>query len=347
MTSTEIVNTTRFKKHQVSFTWKIENWSVVSRMQKEFYSKKFLLREIDLLCYFFFHFNAYKKTSNRLNAQNCYLVGLCTVTRKTLLEPIKVIKCSIVKDENAVYTFSIYDDPSIYVNDQSVKSLMSLASQIPNGVVNDSVSILIKIEYCDSNNYSELEISEGFDFKQNVSIFKNYHNLYEKQELCDVTFVIKDDQIKAHTFVLALASSYFHSMFTQDTEENKNRVVNFSDDPDITLEVFQGVLEFIYNIKNISELRDIIYELVIIADKFDMKDLQKSCEEYLAGNIDKNNAAKILILSHKHNCKFLKQKALAFVRIDSSVITHSVEFSEICKDENLMSEILRNKNTNQ
>lgn len=181
--------------------------------------------------------------------------------------------------------------------------------------------------------------------KETCSIYKDSHILFEKQELCDVTFVINDNKIKAHTFVLALASTYFHAMFTQDTKESKDRVVNFSNDPDINSEVFSGFLDFIYNIKNFSELGEVALELLILADKFDVKVLQKHCEQYLSEVIDKNNISKILILSNKCNSKFLKDRAIAFAKTDLSVLTNSVEFSELLKDKNLMSELLCNNVT--
>lgn len=352
MTSTQISSSTKFKKYQLSYTWNIENWSVISSpvqstSQKEFQSKRFFLKEIDLPCHFFFHCDSKTRTAGKTSG---YLIGLCAEKYNPLYKLVQVVKCSVIKDDKPIVDFNVYGNPSTYaVCDKYMISLMGVAHSNVNAEItaNDCLSILIEIVYYDYHHTSDLSVAEDSEIEQSDSILKNYHTFYEKQELCDVTFVINDNKIKAHTFVLALASTYFHAMFIQDTKENKDRLVNFSDDPDINSEVFRGFLDFIYNIKKISELKRIALELLILADKFDVKVLQKSCEQYLAKIIDKSNVAKILYLSSKHNCTFLKQRALVVAKSDLTVVTNSVEFSDIHQDKNLITELLLVENNQE
>lgn len=341
--STLISHTTRFEKKIVTFKWDIVNWNDLLMLKKGFRSKTFLLKEISLPCYVVFHFDVEKKFSRKLKMEDeIYVIQLCTDTYKSPLHPVNVFECSIKTNSSPEVSFNKVSDTNNYVYDKCTISLMYTRSCKLHYEGDYGLTILLKIAYGNLNHTSSSSTVDGSIemIKQNSSVLTDYHTLYEKQELCDVTFIINESKIKAHKFVLALTSSYFHSMFTQDTKESREHTVNFSDDPDINFEILQGFLEFIYNIKTISELKKINLELLVLADKFDVKELKSHCEQFLAGEIDENNAAKFLIVSEKHNSDFLKNKVIAYAKCDMSVLTKSPEFTELCKNENLMSELL-------
>ncbi len=62
--------------------------------------------------------------------------------------------------------------------------------------------------------------------------------------MCDITLEAQGRQIHAHKAMLALASPYFHVMFTSDFKEKNEKVITLHD---VTYEGLAGVIDLIYD----------------------------------------------------------------------------------------------------
>ena len=128
--------------------------------------------------------------------------------------------------------------------------------------------------------------------------FSNLERFLEDQAMCDVTFLIDGQELRAHKIILAIRSPAFLAMFSHGFSEHKNNMARISD---IRPEVFKALLRYIYNAE-IHNMSEIASELLVAADKYLLEDLKLKCERFLIANITVEKANDLLQIAKKHNC---------------------------------------------
>ncbi|XP_065204072.1 speckle-type POZ protein-like [Planococcus citri] len=130
------------------------------------------------------------------------------------------------------------------------------------------------------------------------------------EDFSDVTISVKGKNYPAHKLILAARSSVFKAMFRNDMQESqKNRIVI----NDIEEETFEEMLHYIYTGK-VKNLEESAFELLSVADKYDLKELKNACEGILLSKLSADNVGKILVLADMHNAEELKANALRFIK---------------------------------
>lgn len=81
---------------------------------------------------------------------------------------------------------------------------------------------------------------------------------------------------------------------------------------DFQAEVVKGMLEYLYTGETES-MPQRAPDLLRIADKYDLPDLKKDCEETICDNLTVENAAEMLNLAHLHQAQILKKCVLDFI----------------------------------
>lgn len=117
----------------------------------------------------------------------------------------------------------------------------------------------------------------------NVISKKIMEKFYLDKETADIRFVFevkdpKDDkpiEIVAHKNVLAKGSKVFRSMFNDSVKEEKEVQI-----ADVTPDGFRHFLQFFY-LDVIEPTMDSIYEVMFLADKYDVKECLIFCEGFL------------------------------------------------------------------
>jgi hypothetical protein len=113
--------------------------------------------------------------------------------------------------------------------------------------VNKSAGAVFQEQYPDGNcNFQILIESAGDDHETRGLKFiqNNLSKLLEKESLADIQFVFKDDQVPAHSAIIAASSPVFAAMFEAGTfQEGQTRTVNIED---IDIRVFRKLLQFLY-----------------------------------------------------------------------------------------------------
>lgn len=139
--------------------------------------------------------------------------------------------------------------------------------------------------------------------------FNIFEQFLENQQICDVTFIIGNQELKAHKIILAARNPVFLAMFSHEYSETKNNIVTILD---IRYEIFKALLQYIYNseIKNIHEIAG---ELLIAADKYLMNDLKLKCEKILINDMIKEKAINLLSIAIQCKCKNLEACCRFFI----------------------------------
>lgn len=108
----------------------------------------------------------------------------------------------------------------------------------------------------DSDQYSPYETSDSSDAEIDLDIShmtcsSHHGNLVSSLQLlrsedsfCDVTIKCRNFEMKAHKIVLASATDYFKAMFSNETKEAKNGIVDFSE---MSPEIAKQCIQFIYS----------------------------------------------------------------------------------------------------
>lgn len=213
-----------------------------------------------------------------------------------------------------------------------------------DNLINDSLTLLCEIEDVQEFCNSEVERTATYDNRRTNDILESFRMFYERNQFCDVTFIVVDERFHAHTLVLSAQSPVFIAIFNdrkkQQEADCKELTIDLSSDEDITADVFRAFLRFVYDYKEIQCTPEITFDLLVVADKYDVNDLVDTCERQLCTMVTLKNIVYTLLFANKYRCKKLKKEALLFAKSNMSEIKSTPEFSDLCKDAGLMSDLI-------
>lgn len=118
---------------------------------------------------------------------------------------------------------------------------------------------------------------------------------------------------QAYKIVLAARSTVFDQIFSNTEDINKVEI------NDIREDIFEQLLEYIYT-GELKKFNDLPEELIIAADKYQIKDLKDICQQKLISLISFENCDDLLKLSFNNLLNQLKEKIISLIKgIDESV----------------------------
>ena len=122
-------------------------------------------------------------------------------------------------------------------------------------------------------------------------------SILETEFMADVHFIVKGEKIASHMCILASSSPVFAAMFDGNFKESLTKAVEIED---IDAVVMKKMLHFIYTGTTSDLQPDLIEQLFVAADKFNVEPLKKHCEESLRNNLNIDNVVRCLVLAHLH-----------------------------------------------
>ncbi|XP_046986901.1 protein roadkill-like [Schistocerca americana] len=155
--------------------------------------------------------------------------------------------------------------------------------------------------------------SEGGSFTSNRGA------LLEPDEGADVTLVVGDCELPAHSRVLAARSPVFAAMLRNDMREARSRRIEVAD---VREAVLRQLLLFVYT-DTAPELPSVAAELLAAADKYDLPALRERCEQQVARDLSVENAAAAAGLAVLHRCAALRGAAVQFIARHPEVLATS------------------------
>jgi speckle-type POZ protein len=118
-------------------------------------------------------------------------------------------------------------------------------------------------------------------------------------------------RIPAHKLILAARSPVLRAMLSSGMKES------CADEMEITgyaVEVVRAFVRFLYTDScDFSDLDKHSWQLLAMADKYNVPALRCVCETYLASVLDDSNALRTLVDAHSHGAKEIKQKAIQYI----------------------------------
>ena len=143
----------------------------------------------------------------------------------------------------------------------------------------------------------------------------------ENEDLKDVSLLVgpegSREEIRANKLMLMARSPVFARMFQSNmVEKNTNTIEIVDIDPD----VFKVVLAYVYTGKIKEEVIGCLYhikQVLVAADKYEMKRLAALCENLLVNHLTEENAASLLAFASKYCDDAMKQVVISYIVSDN------------------------------
>ena len=129
-----------------------------------------------------------------------------------------------------------------------------------------------------------------------------------------------NDRIPVHRFILQARSPVFRAMLSSGMVESSSSQIIITDfDHDVVKEF----VRFLYvDICDVAALVRHGKALLAIAHKYEVEGLLQACENQLVGELSVDSAVDMLRLGDKYGAVQLKERALQYIKINFSAITH-------------------------
>ena len=151
--------------------------------------------------------------------------------------------------------------------------------------------------------------------------------LYKTKKFSDVTFILKDKEIKAHKCVLATCSPVFEAMFSRDMQEKRTNQATIDD---IEENIFTEMIHFVYTGK--VENRNVsAADLLSVAEMYDLKHLKNFSQQEMMKNISVETAGKYFVLADMHTSYLLKLKVIEFIGRNSAAVVKTDGWKQLVK----------------
>jgi len=155
----------------------------------------------------------------------------------------------------------------------------------------------------------------------------------------DFTIICGGKHFKCHRNILASMSTTFKTMLTNDSfVESKELVVEIFDS---TPKIVEAMLYFINNGIIPANIHAIAFDLIHLAQKYDLQDLLKACERSLANNMTVENVIDTLITLDLYvPTSEFRQKIIEFIKSNGKEVIKVKDWTKFVQNyPNLVTEV--------
>eukprot|EP00794_Sanderia_malayensis_P004620 gene4620-5227_t len=186
---------------------------------------------------------------------------------------------------------------------------------------------------------AEAEIFSYTNSYHQNTVMDSMKELYESQNLCDVTLVAEEQEVKAHRAVLASCSPYFFTMFTGKLKEARQEVVQMQN---ITYLALCKIVTYCYTC-SVEIAEENLFELLTAADMLQFTAIKESTCAFLSNKLTPANCIELSIFADMHSChmlkdfsnKFAKENFRAVIRTDAFLETGYDQVQELLSSDSL------------
>ncbi|XP_047341014.1 BTB/POZ domain-containing protein At4g08455 isoform X2 [Impatiens glandulifera] len=164
------------------------------------------------------------------------------------------------------------------------------------------------------------------------------HLYPERSSFCftDVVLVAASEvypiPIYAHKAVLVSRSPVFRAMLKNEMAESLSGTIKISDVSHNVLEVF---VNYLYT-ANAELDEQMACDLLIMAEKYEVKHMKDSCENFILSRLNWDNSLSSLVFAHQHNAKGLFDAALLVIVDNIDKLNKKDEYMELVEKEPML-----------
>jgi speckle-type POZ protein len=158
-----------------------------------------------------------------------------------------------------------------------------------------------------SNNNQLLSFDNG-----ERQVLTHLSKLLDTQSMADVTFIVKNEKIGAHSAIIASASPVIRTMLdTEEFKEGRTKEVKIGD---IEPVVFKEMLRYLYTgIATKLDEDDTTEQLFLAAHKYQIEALKDLCEQRLISKLNVQTAVHYLIVAYLRTAPLLLEASLEYL----------------------------------
>ena len=181
-----------------------------------------------------------------------------------------------------------------------------------------------------------------------TGLVSDFRRLLNDPEMSDVRFLVDGNEVYAHRAILAVRSEYFRVLLFNGhmLESVQSGSVDASACipiklKDVSYSVFMKVMEYLYTDSVRDVELDLGIHLLIASEQFMLDRLKLLCEDIIRRDVDASNVISILVTSHQHNAKGLKELAMEFILSNLSEKDIQKGLSDLKTTPELLVEIIQ------
>ncbi|CAM6108109.1 unnamed protein product [Calypogeia fissa] len=150
--------------------------------------------------------------------------------------------------------------------------------------------------------------SEVRNLKRKLAFLQKLERDYPTK---DVTFFVDQKPVvKAHRFILTSRSLVFKKMFDTDMAERRTGEIHVND---LSATTLQALVKFMYTAE-VQFTQACTAELFMVAQKYDIPELQEECEVELCNGVFQGNVLELLDFAEFYDMKLLKDACEQFFK---------------------------------
>ena len=153
-------------------------------------------------------------------------------------------------------------------------------------------------------------------------VFEYLNRMRERGDLCDVTLIANDVEVRAHKVVLAACSSYFESMFIGEFAEPDGDPIYIDE---VGEDQLTALVDFAYT-SRIKLMDHNIHSLFSAAELLQFGGVKGACFKFFKTQLNKSNCIKTWLFAEEHACSELIEASLKFIQSNFLDIVRGKEF---------------------
>jgi speckle-type POZ protein len=162
-------------------------------------------------------------------------------------------------------------------------------------------------------------------------VLTHLSNLLDSQSMADVTFIVQNEKIGAHSAIVGSGSPVICAMLEEGSvQEGQTKTVKIDD---IDPAVFKEVLRYLYTGRTPKlDQDDMTKSLFLAADKYRIEALRDLCEQSLISKFKVQEVAHFLVLAHFQSAPQLWEASLKFLEGHKKEIVDRDEWKQLNKN---------------
>ena len=150
--------------------------------------------------------------------------------------------------------------------------------------------------------------------------------LFLDEQTSDIKIICDGEEFPSHQFMLSLRSDVFRAMFSIDSKEKQEKIIQINDIPAPTMKSF---LKFVYT--DSLEGEEINCDLLKAADKYNFRRLVDICQKHLLKIMSTENVMEILVTSYLLNYEALLKEVSKFIFNNRGSVWKGEQWDDIKK----------------
>ena len=155
--------------------------------------------------------------------------------------------------------------------------------------------------------------------------------LYAEKEFVDLKILCDEKTFECHKNVLSCQSEVFKTMIKNKTLIEKETGIMKIEEKDISSESMEQFVYFLYH-ETLKDSEKISIELLMLADKYNIRGLLDECSKYFESNLSLENALDVLVTAEITNQKNLFEAASRFVCKNIGILRKSSAYQDLLKN---------------